>query len=329
MVDKIAILGAGAFGLALANAFSLKANEICLWDKDEDACKHINQNHRHPKKFSNIIFPINITARKNIFNAIKNADIIILAVPIAALKEVLPLIANKAPKKAILLNAAKGIDGDGLRLPCDFFRDLLPKNLFLKSCYLSGPSFASEILQGLPFGVSIAGLDDASLKFITNNLCSNNVKLYSSNDIVGVCLGGALKNVMAIALGLCSGFDLGRNAKALLTTLALKEIADLGVAMGAKLETFAGLSGMGDFILSSGDEMSRNFRLGVLLSKGHKAEDAIKIIGSTVEGFDTAKCIPSLCQQYNIHMPIALTVYNIIFANQDIKNILINIFVQK
>jgi glycerol-3-phosphate dehydrogenase (NAD(P)+) len=318
-MKKIAVLGAGAFGIALSKLSSTKSKSVKLWTRQKDICDHINKNHFHPNRLSSIKMENNIFATCDIDSAIEGANIIILAVPFRALPEIIKKIKNHK-NNAIIISTSKGIDNDRLYLPNDIFKSELESQELKKVCFLSGPSFAIEMAQKMPTAVTVAANCLDTAKLIQKQLSQPYFRIYVSTDVTGACIGGALKNIIAIAAGACRGLNLGRNALAAMITRGLSEMMRLARKMGAKTETLGGLSGMGDLVLSCTDEMSRNFQAGVLFAHGSHKEKVLSEIGQTVEGIYTALAIPKLCLKYNIEMPISMAVYRVLYENGDVKS---------
>ncbi len=312
---KITILGAGAFGVALAKLASHHAKEVALWARSASACTLINNTHKHPTKLSDVVLAPHVKATNSLAKALDKSSVVIIAVPMDALSEVLSAAALYISPQAVLISTAKGIKASSLKLSCDIINDILSADIAHRACYLSGPSFASELAQGLPTALTIASKNSLYALDIQKKFSYNHVRLYYSDDVIGICVGGALKNVIAIAAGACFGLNLGRNALASLITRGLAEITRLAIHMGAKSKTLRGLSGMGDLVLSCTDTMSRNYQLGVLLAQGMNLDNACSHIGSVVEGSKSALAIKDLIYKYNIEMPISLSVYNVLYNN--------------
>lgn len=308
---KVAVLGGGAFGLALSILLAKKSFPVHLWARSEEVVWGINNNRRHPKELITLELPSHIHATTDLDEALHKADFVVLALPMSALHEVLKK-ASFSPH-AKLISTAKGILCHSLELPCDIIEKSLGAEIAYKACYLSGPSFAIELALGLPTALTIASHDQASAQMVQKNFTSSNCRFYWSDDVVGVCVGGALKNVIAIAAGAASELKLGRNALAALITRGLAEITRLAQKMGAKSETMSGLAGMGDLVLSCTDNLSRNHRLGILLAQGMTLAHALREIGTVVEGAKTAQAIPALIKKYGVEMPISYTVYRVLY----------------
>lgn len=312
-VDNIAVLGGGAFGMALAKLAARRSGQVMVWARDEAVCQHINQHRHHPNKLPSVVMPINVAATSDLARALKQAKIVIIALPMQALEEVLRKAQGLFDEQAIIVCTTKGIDEEQLLLPCHVIERSLSKPLAQRACYLSGPSFAIELALGLPSALVLAGFNEASKRLVQIQFSSSHFRLYRSADVVGVCVGGALKNVIAIAAGACAGLALGKNALSSLITRGLFEMTRLAKAMGGKEITLSGLSGVGDLILTCTDDRSRNYRLGTLLAGGAKLDAALAAIGSVVEGANTAKSIPALRAKFRVELPILEAVYQVLY----------------
>lgn len=325
---KIAVLGGGAFGAALAQALSPKSEKVFLWLRNKHVMECINRDHQHPTKLNSVLLSQNIIAELDIKQALLGAQIVVIALPINALSDVVAHASPFIDKDAIVVCTTKGIEEKSLRLPCDIISDNLPRSLSQRACFLSGPSFAKELVQGLPTALSLANKDVGLARSISQSLSSKNLQLYPQEDTIGVCVGGALKNVIAIAAGACTALGLGKNALASLITQGVFETNTLAKARGAHHQTLEGLSGVGDLVLSCTDSESRNFRLGTLLVSGLELKNALTAIGSAVEGVDTAKAIPSLCQKYTISLPICSMVFQALYEDVALKKGMDSLFFQ-
>jgi glycerol-3-phosphate dehydrogenase (NAD(P)+) len=319
MFEKIAILGGGAFGIALAKIAARHTSNLILWARDAQVCAHINKFHRHPTTLNNIILPEYVQATTDLAYALDKAPVVILTLPMQALRSVLVKARPFIDSKALVLNTAKGIEPCLLELPCDIIKQTLAAETAQRACYLSGPSFAAELAAGLPTALTLASYDRSSAQKFQKCFSQKNLRLYYSDDVVSALVGGALKNVIAIAAGACTGLGLGRNALASLITRGLAEIGRLAKSMGGRTQTLSGLSGVGDLVLSCTDNMSRNHRLGALLAENYSLQDALDYIGSVVEGAKTAQAIPGLIQKYRVDMPISEAVYRVLYENMALE----------
>ncbi|HXW53106.1 MAG TPA: NAD(P)H-dependent glycerol-3-phosphate dehydrogenase [Myxococcota bacterium] len=327
--NKIVVMGGGAFGVALAKLLSEKSREVTLWARDEKICQAINETHHHPTRLSQITLLHHVVATTDLRQALCDARFVVLALPMAALRSVLDSAKAYFHEGAIIVSTAKGIEEASWALPCDILKAVLPKNLSERACFLSGPSFALELALNLPAALTLASGNQESSLECQRQLSSPSFRLYRTDDVVGVCVGGALKNVIAIAAGACNGLSLGRNALAALITRGLFEITTLAVKMGGRAETVSGLSGAGDLILSCTDDMSRNHRLGRLLADGFALPKALQKIESVVEGRKTAESIPALSEKFQVELPISMAVYRVLYEQENVKSAVLSLLARK
>jgi len=301
---KIAVLGGGAFGTALACDAARAGNQVNLWCRDETAANSINRDHKNPAYLGDALLPEELTATTDISDALSGASSVIIATPAQTFLKVTKLIARDLMPDAILVSAAKGIDQETGFLPTETLKILLPDH---KRAALSGPSFAADIVAGLPTAVTIASenLDDASV--LCETLSSGTFRCYASDDPKGVELGGALKNVLALAVGLARGLGLGASAEAALIARGFAEINRVATTKGAKAETLTGLSGLGDLILTCSSPQSRNFSYGIALGKREKLE-GLKL----AEGVFTATIAERIAVTEGVNCPIISAVTSVL-----------------
>lgn len=311
--EKIAVLGAGSFGVALSKMAAAKAQEVILWGRNEQVIQAINKTHHHPYSLSQILLPKSIRATLDLKEALRDASVVFLTLPLEAMTEVLLRANEYLLREALLVSTAKGITQAKLYLPSDIIKHTVSEAHYQRALYLSGPSFAIELAEGLPTAMTIASLLRPEAQHFQKSFGAPNCRLYYTSDVIGVLVGGALKNVIAIAAGVCSELQLGKNAQASLITRGLAEMARLAKKMGGHPQTLMGLSGVGDLVLSATDGMSRNFRLGTLLAQGYNKEQSLKLIGAVVEGANTAQAIVPLMEHYDVEMPISHAVYQVLY----------------
>lgn len=306
---KIALLGAGAWGSALAISFSDK-HAVSLWGRDVARLDAMARERCNPRYLPDARFPdsLNITAR--LADALSNTDLILIATSTAGLPETL-ILANSA--SAPILWACKGFDKATGKLPHETVSELMPPGTRFGA--LSGPSFAMEVARGLPCALTLAATDFAFARTMAAELNGPALRIYSSDDLIGVELGGALKNVMAIAAGICDGMQLGMNARAALITRGLAEMVRLGVAMGGKAETFMGLTGLGDLVLTATGDLSRNRAVGIKLAEGKALDTILAELGHVAEGVNSAQTAQRLAKIHQVDMPITFAVNAVLFEN--------------
>ena len=311
---KISVFGGGAWGTTLAQYLYKNSHEVSLWEFDETHLNYLKK-YRYPMFFPHVKLSKKIFLIDNIRETVKNAEILLLTVPSQAIRSTLKEICRYSNKNQIFVIASKGIEiKTGELLSSIVMKELKTKNVVV----LSGPSFAIEVAKGFPTAIVAAGEKKVS-KIVQECFSSANLRIYTNTDIIGVGAGGSLKNIIAIACGIAKGMGLGDNSLAAIVTRGLVEITSIGIKLGAKRETFSGLSGLGDLVMTSFSQNSRNESFGELIGKGLKTNAAIKKIGMTVEGVYTTKAVMRLAKKFNIEMPITNEVYNIIFKHKDPK----------
>jgi glycerol-3-phosphate dehydrogenase (NAD(P)+) len=314
-VSKVFIVGAGAWGTALGVVAQQAGSKVILWGRSLDHVTSINTEHRI-KHLPDVTLSASITATNDIAE-IENHDIIILAVPSQSLRDVLKMIKPHATKKMIFVVACKGIEMKTGLLMTEVIEEVVPG---MTVAVLSGPNFAPEIAKTLPTATTLACADNAARDKVVQALNYTNFRLYLNNDIIGAQVGGALKNVLAIGCGIAQGYGLGENSMASLITRGLVEIAELGVKKGGIQETFYGLSGLGDIILTCMGSQSRNYKLGRAIGRGAKIEDILESTKDTVEGFHTADSVRTLAKKLGVDMPICETIFKSLYEDLNVPN---------
>jgi len=322
---KVCVLGAGAWGTALAIHLA-KNTPVTLWARDASHLSGMKKSRSNPKYLGDFKFPDLLSLNDNFKESVLNCDFILSAIPTAgfrdALKE-LKIINFSAP----ILWANKGLEVSSAKLPFEVINDefLNSENDLRSWGVLSGPSFAAELIRGLPTAVTIATNDEEFSNKIAPLFHHNNMRSYTSTDIAGVCVGGALKNVIAIAAGISDGMGFGNNARAALITRGLREIKRFGLKIGSKAETFAGLSGMGDLVLTCTGEYSRNREVGLRLAKGESLQSILDGLGHVAEGVYTAKEVSNRASFLDIDMPITHEVNNVLFREKPAKEAVLDL----
>jgi glycerol-3-phosphate dehydrogenase (NAD(P)+) len=308
---RIAVLGAGAWGSALAISFSA-VHEVCLWTRRPEACEELSRRRASPY-LPEVAFPEALRVEPALPLAVSGCDLALVATSTAGLRETAAAIADVRPR-VDLLWACKGFETATRLLPHQVLAEVLPRASRVGA--LSGPSFALEVARGQPTAVVLASPDDAFARETSAELNSQRLRIYSSTDLVGVELGGAVKNVIAIAAGISDGMALGRNARAALMTRGLAEIVRLGVAMGGQAETFMGLTGLGDLVLTCTGDLSRNRQVGLRLAEGKRLEEALRELGHVSEGVNSAAAVRALARERGVEMPIAEAVARVLFDRE-------------
>ena len=305
---KLAILGAGAWGSALAASFAAD-HTVTLWTRSPADCEALARD-RASRYLPDVRLPDAVRIQPDIGHAVRDTELVVVATSTAGLR---PTLAALAAARAApdLVWACKGFEAETGALPHRIVEEALPRAA--RSAALSGPSFALEVARGQPTAVVLASRDSAYATACAAALNSPRLRIYSSDDLVGVELGGALKNVIAIAAGISDGLGLGRNARAALVTRGLAEIARLGSAMGGRPETFAGLAGLGDLVLTCTGDLSRNREVGVRLAAGRALDAVLAELGHVSEGVSSARAAERHAKEYGIDMPITAAVCAVLF----------------
>lgn len=303
-VKTIGIIGAGAWGTALAKHLAEKGLGVCLWAYEHEVVSAINTSHENPVFLKGVTLPPSLTATSSLVEATQRCEGILFAVPSHTTRSVLHKLASCLSNPLPLVCATKGIEENTAKLMTQVMEDELPPSMHRSLMVLSGPSFASELSAGKPTAVCLAGPDGELVQRFQSVLMTPVFRVYADTDVIGVQLGGALKNVMALAAGVIDGLELGLNARAALITRGLAEIIRLGMAMGADPRTFYGLSGVGDLVLTCTGILSRNHAVGMQLGSGKRLETILAGMQAIAEGIRTARAALTLARRYQIDMPI-------------------------
>ncbi|WHZ17541.1 MAG: Glycerol-3-phosphate dehydrogenase [NAD(P)+] [Nitrospira sp.] len=315
-IRRVAVIGAGAWGTALARHLAGKEISVRLWAYEVEVVQAIQRHRENRLYLSGVPLPTTLSATNVLSEALSGADCVIFAVPShvarSVLKQIGPLLLQPIP----LISATKGIEEETLKLMTQVMQEVLPASMRESLMVLSGPSFAAEVSQGQPSAICLAGPDTGVVKAIQTLLMTSSFRVYADDDLIGVQLGGALKNVMALAAGVVDGLALGHNARAALITRGLAEMIRLGAAMGADQRTFYGLSGVGDLILTCTGPLSRNHSVGVRLGKGERLAGILAGMQAVAEGVRTAKAALGLAIRYGVDMPIVQEVNAVLFADK-------------
>ena len=311
-MDKTPVLvaGAGSWGTALALVLTRNRHTVYLWDNNSAHIINLQNTRRNDLYVPGIPFPADLHPITDIKACRDSIRDVVIAVPCSGLSAVLAQLAQWEEKKFNLCLACKGLASGGSVLNHNVVATILPERA--RTAVLSGPSFAGEVARGLPTAVTIAAVDKATAEHFAACFHDDVFRIYTHDDIIGVQIGGAVKNVMAIAAGIADGLGFGANTRAALVTRGLAEITRLGVALGGRQETFMGLAGLGDLVLTCTDDQSRNRRLGLALAQGVKLEDAMSQIGQAIEGISTAAEVIKIAARYSIEMPIVAQVQKVL-----------------
>lgn len=311
---KISVMAPGGWGTALGILSSSNRHETVIWSKFEAEIEALRET-RENKLLKGVKIPENILLTSDI-NDICGSDVVIVATPSFAVRETAQRLGDVVDKSTIIVSVSKGFERDTLEMFSDVISEEMPENPVV---VLSGPSHAEEVALGIPTSIVTASTDMAAAQRVQELFMSDSFRIYTNDDVVGVQVGAALKNIIAMAAGCCDGLGLGDNTIAALMTRGIHEITRLGVAMGAKGQTFAGLSGLGDLIVTCTSRHSRNRRFGKAIGEGMDVETALKSVGMTVESYYATAAAKALADKYGVEMPIVNECYDILYCGGDVK----------
>lgn len=317
---KFTILGMGGFGLAIAVMLNNFGHDVTVWSAFKQEIDDIRRDGENKQKLPGVKISDEIILTDDLSTAC-NTDIIIFGVPTKFVRSVAKQIAAFLPKETVIVNTSKGLEEETLKRMSEVIEEELPQNPIV---VLTGPSHAEEVALGIPTTVVVTSKDMQYADYIQSIMSNNTFRIYINDDVIGCELGGSFKNIIALCAGICDGMGLGDNTKAALMTRGITEIARLGVALGAKDETFAGLTGIGDLIVTCTSMHSRNRRAGILIGQGVSPVEAVERVG-TVEGYICTKTAYALAQKVGIDMPITEQCNNVLFNGLNVKNALINL----
>ena len=309
-MEKMCVIGAGSWGSALALSLYKNGHDVHMWTRDVEQVEEINDTRENSKFLPGIIFPDDLIVSNHLEEVIKNSKIVVLAVPSQAVRSVCRQIKSFINNNQIIVDVAKGLEkGTGLRLS-EVVKEELPYNPYVT---LSGPSHAEEVSKFMPTTLVAACEDIKYAEEVQDTFMSPSLRVYTNPDIVGVELGGALKNIIAFGAGMCDGLGYGDNTKAALMTRGISEIGRLGVAMGANVNTFTGLAGIGDLIVTCTSMHSRNRRAGILMGQGKSLKETLEEVQMVVEGITATEVAYKVSRELNIDMPITEAIYSVLY----------------
>lgn len=321
----VGVIGAGAWGTALAQLMTEKGHQVRLWAREPEVVEAINDSHENTIFLPGLSLSQHLVAMDSLGEACRDQDLILFVVPAQFVRKVLgeavPFISREVP----IVSACKGIETRSLKLIVDVFEELLPACCERQLTFLSGPTFAREIAEGHPAAATIAGLNESVTKFVQETISTPFFKLYQSSDIIGVEVAGAIKNVIAIAAGIVDGLGFGKSALASMMTRGLNEMTRLGAALGAKPLTFLGLAGLGDLILTCTGDLSRNRTMGLELAKGKTCEEILGARTAVTEGVATAEAVHKLAQKLSLDLPISEEIYQVLYHDKSCADAVITL----
>ena len=309
-MSKVGIIGAGSWGCALAKLLSNNGNQVTVWSIMEDEITMLKNDHEHKDNLPGVILPDDMEFTTNLEAAVTDKDVLVLAVPSPFTRNTSAKMAPFIKDGQKIVNVAKGIEETTLMTLSEIIEQEIPND---NVAVLSGPSHAEEVGKGIPTTIVVGSKDKETAEYLQNLFMSKVFRVYISSDVMGIELGAALKNVVALAAGMADGLGYGDNTKAALITRGIAEIARLGISMGGRIETFYGLTGIGDLIVTCASMHSRNRRAGILIGKGATMEEAMAEVKMVVEGVYSARAGYALAQKHNVSMPIIEQVNKILF----------------
>lgn len=314
MKNKIGVIGAGSFGTALAIMLTGKGHQVSIWGRKKSQLDLMRDTAENPHYLPGIKLPKELHIADSLDEAMRDAEIVLFSVPAQSFRGVFEQTKELLKQETIVVNVAKGIEKGSLLRLSQVAEELMPGVNYVT---LSGPSHAEEVAKTLPTTVAVASKDTELAKQVQDAFNTDRFRVYTNDDIVGVELGGALKNIIALGAGISDGIGFGDNAKAAMMTRGITEMCRLGAAMGADVSTFSGLTGLGDLIVTCTSMHSRNRRCGILMGQGKSVKEATEAVGMVVEGISTAEAAGALAEKYNVEMPITRCICRMIDKNLD------------
>lgn len=312
---NIGVVGAGSWGTALANLLALKGYAVDWWVFERDICEQLHETHENAVYLPGVVLSENLRPTNQLRDAVAGKDMVLIVVPSHVMRTVTERMSPDVLEGTILVSASKGIENDTLLTMSGVIRETVTGIGDAQFAVLSGPSFAKEVARGLPSVVTVASKDDASAQLVQRVFATPAFRVYTNTDVMGVELGGSVKNVIAIAAGMIDGLGLGLNTRAALITRGMTEIRRLGLAMGAQPRTFTGLAGFGDLVLTCTGDLSRNHTVGLKIGQGMQLTDVLADMRMVAEGVKTARSVFNLSRRLEVDMPISHAIYYILHEN--------------
>lgn len=317
---RIAIIGAGSWGTALAIMAARAGHNVSMWARDGAVVDSINRDHSNPAYLTGTEIPESVRASKDIVNVTQAAELVILAAPSHAMRGLLGAMSPALSSEMIIVSAAKGIEIETGKRISEVIDEVVGKETRPRFVCLSGPSFAKEVVAGHPTAVVAASEDSEARSIVQSELSFENLRIYTNDDVIGTELGGSVKNVMAIAAGMVAGLGFGSNSIAALVTRGLAEMTRLAIAQGAKTETLMGLAGLGDLVLTCTGSLSRNRFVGHELGEGRSLEEITAGMNEIAEGVKTTLAVKQLADRIGVEMPITNEVHAVIYEKKSARN---------
>jgi glycerol-3-phosphate dehydrogenase (NAD(P)+) len=324
-MTKISVIGAGSWGTALARLLDKNGHEVTMWSAIESEIEMLTREHEHKDKLPGVKLPEDIVFTTNLEEAVKDREVLVLAVPSPFTRSTSHNMAPFVKEGQLIVNVAKGVEENTLMTLSQIIEEEMPQ---AEVAVLSGPSHAEEVGRELPTTVVVGAKKKATAEYLQNIFMNEVFRVYISPDVLGIELGAALKNVVALAAGIADGLGFGDNTKAALITRGISEIARLGIKMGGRFETFCGLTGIGDLIVTCASMHSRNRRAGILIGQGYTMEQAMDEVKMVVEGVYSAKAAMGLAKQYDVQLPIIEQVNAVLFEGQPARQAVENLMLR-
>lgn len=316
---RVGVIGTGAWGTTLAIVLASKGFETTLWEHQAERAAEMDRERQNRTFLPDISFPFSLRVTNDIREAVTGRELVLLVTPSQRLRENTRAIAPHLAPNAIILSGSKGLEVGSLKCMTEVIAEELPEALRERVAALSGPNIAQEVARGLPSAAVVASSRREVAEAARETLNTATFRVYTTNDVIGVELGGALKNIIALGAGACDGWGYGDNAKAAFMTRGMAEIARLGIASGANPLTFAGLAGVGDLIATCASPLSRNRHVGLEVAKGRPLDDVLAEMKSVAEGVSTTKAAYELAKRYGVEMPITATIHAILFEGKSAR----------
>jgi glycerol-3-phosphate dehydrogenase (NAD(P)+) len=324
-MKKIGVIGAGSWGTTLANVLAKKGLEVTLWAYEADLAVRMTQNHVNDLYLPGVKLDERLAVTSDLISAVSERQLLLLVCPSQVMRRVLEQCRDALQEESLLVSAAKGIENDTLKTMSEVLEEILGKEVATRCAFLSGPSFAKEVAAEQPTAVSVASVNESVATAVQELFSTDYFRVYTNPDVMGVEIGGALKNVIALAAGVSDGLGFGHNTRAALITRGLVEMSRLGEAKGASTATFAGLAGMGDLVLTCTGDLSRNRTVGIELGRGRKLDDILNHMNMVAEGVKTTLSAYQLAQKLGVAMPITEQMYQILYENKSPKQAVIDL----
>ena len=312
-MSRIGVVGTTSWGTTLAILLARRGNDVCLWARTEEEASRLHSDGENARLLPGHAFPDGLSVTSSPREALGGSELVVLAVPSSSLRENVRAVRDSIDDPAAVVSATKGLEAGTSRRMSEVLSEELPERLHGRICALSGPNLAPEIIDGMPSGTVVASESPEAAARAQEAITSALFRVYTNDDIIGVELGGALKNIIAISAGICDELGYGNNAKAAMLTRGIAEIARLGVACGARWQTFAGLAGIGDLIATCSSPLSRNHYVGEQLARGRSISDIRGSMTNVAEGIDTTAAAVALAGERGVEMPITSAMYSVLF----------------